>query len=95
MPSIQSLAFQVLKRDGTKCKACGIAARPVLATHHVIPVELGGKDSLANLVALCANCHRSVHWLAVGDRTLHPNAFGLGPYAICSQKSACASSTHP
>ncbi len=86
MPSIQSLAFQVLKRDGTKCYSCGTTARPVLATHHVIPVELGGEDALGNLVALCANCHRSVHWLAAGDRSLHPNAYGLGPTLIARRK---------
>ena len=41
-----------------ECRACGIQARAILVTHHVIPVELGGKDTLANLVTLCPNCHR-------------------------------------
>lgn len=50
----------------------------MLATHHIVPVELGGKDTLANLVVLCANCHRTVHWLGASDRSLNPNAYGLG-----------------
>ena len=72
-----SLRAAAVKRDG-QCVVCGMAARPVLAAHHVIPVSLGGSDSLRNLVTLCSNCHRSVHWLASGDRCLEAHAYGLG-----------------
>lgn len=73
------LAASALQRDGATCYACGVAKRPVLAVHHVVPVELGGRDVLSNLLVLCANCHRSVHWLATGDRSLPAHAYGLGP----------------
>jgi hypothetical protein len=39
---------------------------------------LGGKDVPSNIISLCANCHRSVHWLASGDRSICPHAYGLG-----------------
>jgi hypothetical protein len=78
MADLASLTTAVMRRDKSRCQACGIGWRPVLATHHIIPVELGGKDTLSNLVALCANCHRSVHWLATGDRSRYAHAYGLG-----------------
>lgn len=48
--------------------ACGLDLRFALAQHHIVPRSLGGKDTAANLTTLCANCHRAVHWLAVGRR---------------------------
>jgi hypothetical protein len=80
MAILGSLATAALRRDKA-CHACGTSTRPVLAAHHVVPMELGGKDNLSNLLVLCANCHRSVHWLATGDRSLHAHAYGLGPIA--------------
>jgi hypothetical protein len=69
---------EVYLRDQRKCQSCGITARPVLAIHHVVPVHLGGIDHLSNLTILCANCHRIVHWLATGDRSMDGHSYGLG-----------------
>jgi hypothetical protein len=61
------------------CQACGsTSVRPALTVHHVIPVELRGRDVLRNLITLCANCHRIVHWLATGDRSVEAHAYNLG-----------------
>lgn len=43
-----------------RCWACNCPRR--LTTHHVIPLELGGKDVLANMMRLCHPCHKIVHW---------------------------------
>lgn len=51
-----------------------------------MPLELGGQDALSNLLVLCANCHRSVHWLATGDRSEHAHAYGLGPNAAARRR---------
>jgi hypothetical protein len=75
------LAPKALRRDQMRCKACGTSARPTLTVHHVVPVELRGHDTLSNLTTLCANCHRIVHWLATGDRSLEAHAYGLGQSA--------------
>jgi hypothetical protein len=75
------LTVQVLRRDRHQCQACGIEARQVLAVHHLVPVALGGRDALSNLTTLCANCHRGVHWLATGDRSVPAHAYGLGETA--------------
>jgi hypothetical protein len=64
----RGLVQQALRRDGYRCVSCSSGLRFTLATHHVIPRHLGGADALANLTTLCANCHRTVHHLAVGRR---------------------------
>ena len=30
--------------------------------HHIIPVSLGGPDSLSNLIELCLDCHAKAHY---------------------------------
>jgi HNH endonuclease len=77
---------RVFRRDRNQCQACGRSARPVLAIHHVIPVWLGGTDSMANLLTLCANCHRSVHWLSAGDRSVNAHGYGLGESVAITRK---------
>ena len=81
MTDILGLRTKVLLRDKLRCQACGIPAKPVLATHHIVPVALGGRDAAGNLTTLCANCHRIVHWLSAGDRSTEAHAFGLGQSA--------------
>lgn len=35
---------------------------PYLEIHHIIPLSVGGEDSLDNVIALCPNCHRGKHF---------------------------------
>jgi 5-methylcytosine-specific restriction endonuclease McrA len=35
---------------------------PFLEVHHIKPLSRGGRDSVANTVALCPNCHSKVHY---------------------------------
>lgn len=37
--------------------------KPFLETHHIQWLSKGGKDCLNNMVALCPNCHRKMHFL--------------------------------
>jgi len=54
----KSLRFQILRRDGFKCRYCGLkAAETELVIEHVVPVALGGKDEPSNLVASCRDCN--------------------------------------
>ena len=48
-----------LDRDGWRCVRCGIAGP--LEVHHVIPLEEGGTDVLANVASLCRACHMEAH----------------------------------
>lgn len=55
----KKLRFQVLQRDGFRCKACGnsVDDGAKLVIDHVIPVDWGGKSEDSNLQALCEECN--------------------------------------
>ena len=61
------LRAEVLDRDGSTCQMCGLTPgdidpyteRPVrLHLGHIIDKNLGGKDELSNLRALCSTCNQ-------------------------------------
>lgn len=53
-----SLRFEVLKRDGHRCRYCGAGAElGPLQVDHVIPVAAGGKTEMSNLATACAICN--------------------------------------
>lgn len=59
-----------LARDGNKCRCCGIGGPQwlgILVYHHVIPVYLGGPDTMENGLTLCVNCHLTLHNYITGD----------------------------
>jgi 5-methylcytosine-specific restriction protein A len=58
----------VLQEAGGKCELCDHPAPfedkdgdPFLEVHHVKTLAEGGADTADNAVALCPNCHRSLH----------------------------------
>lgn len=54
--------FTILKRDGYRCKLCGIASADGpyvrLEVDHRIPKVKGGTNAMANLWTLCNACNR-------------------------------------
>jgi HNH endonuclease len=77
----------VLERDGNRCLACGFCLKCALSVHHRLPKELGRRDTLSNLITLCWNCHKIVHWLSVGERLEGPegkearHSYGFAAFA--------------
>ncbi len=61
-----SLRRQVLARDGHRCQAPGCRSTRFLEVHHREPRRRGGRNSAANLITLCAACHRLLHESGVG-----------------------------
>ena len=53
------LRLAVLERDGWRCQQCGSMCN--LEVHHLTFRSRAGSDSLENLIALCADCHRDAH----------------------------------
>lgn len=52
------LRFEILRRDGFRCRYCGLtAASAELRVDHVIPEALGGTDDPSNLVTACEPCN--------------------------------------
>ncbi|WP_207479599.1 HIT domain-containing protein [Arenibaculum pallidiluteum] len=53
-----SLRYDVLKRAGGRCEACGISAEAkALEVDHIVPRNNGGSDDPSNLQALCYTCN--------------------------------------
>jgi 5-methylcytosine-specific restriction endonuclease McrA len=52
----QTMRKQARMRDGNRCRNCGATAK--LSVHHIVKARNGGRDTLDNLVTLCASCHR-------------------------------------
>ena len=50
----RKIRARVLKRDHHRCFYCG---EPADQVDHLLPVQRGGKDTEANLVAACAGCN--------------------------------------
>lgn len=59
-----------LARDKFICQCCqrgGESFVDALDFHHVLPVFLGGNDSVDNGITLCLTCHHLVHNYSFGD----------------------------
>lgn len=54
-----AVRFNVLRRDGFRCRYCGKSAPEgaILEIDHVVPRALGGTDDPTNLVACCGECN--------------------------------------
>jgi excisionase family DNA binding protein len=55
----QSLHRKARAKYGNRCVICG--STNLVAAHHIIPIEQGGRDEEDNLIALCRGCHCSLH----------------------------------
>lgn len=64
----QKLRFEILHRDGFKCRYCGRGAGDVeIEIDHVHPVAKGGTNEPDNLVSACFDCNSGK-----SDRVLRP-----------------------
>ena len=58
----KELRKEVLKRDGYKCRKCGVSIKDephlLLEIDHIKPISKGGKTVKRNLQTLCWKCNR-------------------------------------
>lgn len=66
------LRFEILKRDGFRCRYCGATAvgGAVLHVDHVQPESAGGDDSPENLVTACVACNGGKSNIGLDDSLL-------------------------
>lgn len=55
----QQLRYQVIKRDGYRCRCCGYSVSEGARLHvdHIHPVSKGGRTVEKNLQTLCWGCN--------------------------------------
>lgn len=59
-PMKKSLRYEIFRRDGFKCRYCGVVVpNAELHVDHVIPRRLGGTSDPWNLVTACSACNMS------------------------------------
>ena len=55
----KALVEKFVGEDGVvRCVSCG--GTPI-EWHHVVPIEVGGKDIVSNIFPVCVECHRLIH----------------------------------
>lgn len=58
-PVPKKIRFKVMRRDGYRCRLCGLTAEDGVKLHvdHIVPVAKGGKTVEKNLWTLCQPCN--------------------------------------
>ena len=76
-----SFRDKMTKEVGCKCYNCGVAnSDSIIEYHHVVPLVLGGTNSMSNIVALCRDCHLLAHGAKdVKKRNREPGRMGGRP----------------
>ena len=54
-----ALRKMVANMNGGRCFNCG--SRECIEYHHIVPLKLGGTNTITNMVALCHRCHSAAH----------------------------------
>ena len=64
--SSPSYLKSVKEKVGTTCINCGSSEN--IEYHHIVPLSLGGREKVSNIVPLCKRCHKAAHY---GRHILH------------------------
>ncbi|HLF90329.1 MAG TPA: HNH endonuclease signature motif containing protein, partial [Anaerolineales bacterium] len=55
-PIPDDVKIKVWQRDGGKCVKCG--SKEKLEYDHILPLSMGGSNTIRNIQLLCENCNR-------------------------------------
>jgi len=93
----KSIYQQVDARDGQICRCCGVFCGHWRQQHHIVPRSLGGRETTANLVTLCAfpvrnpGCHELVTAKRLRVIGLDANeTLTFERMALTDEQSSCA-----
>ena len=51
---------EILDAHGNACANCGKTND--IELHHIVPLSVGGTNAISNVIPLCRECHRSIHF---------------------------------
>lgn len=75
----KKLRFEILKRDGFRCRYCGkISKAAQLHVDHIHPRDLGGSDSPTNLATACIECNIAKSNIPLGQALPMPSEHQVG-----------------
>lgn len=57
---------EVLKRANYACEICGMDLKDILQIHHIVPIKNHGSSDCENLICVCPNCHKLLHFIYRG-----------------------------
>lgn len=79
-PVPNTIRYEVLKRDGSRCLLCGVSAKEsVLHVDHVVPRSRGGSNAIENLQTLCWQCNNGKSNRDEGDFRAREGLSGASP----------------
>lgn len=58
----QRIKRKVVSETG-KCEVCGFNYKPILQIHHIVPISEFGNNQEDNIICVCPNCHKALHYL--------------------------------
>lgn len=56
-----SYTFRTMLRETLSDKCCNCGSDTNVEYHHIVPLKLGGTNSIGNIVPLCHACHMAAH----------------------------------
>ena len=60
-PAYRKARAERYKRAGGRCELCGRPLQPGhWHAHHILPLRMGGANTVANLWVLCERCHQLI-----------------------------------
>lgn len=57
----RSHPFRRMLKEALGCKCGNCGSEEMVEYHHVVPLALGGTNSITNIVPLCYKCHKAAH----------------------------------
>lgn len=72
-------SYTLLKElKGTVCCNCGLDCKDNILFHHIVPISIGGNDTINNIVPICSVCHDMIHFGASTESISHSELIKAG-----------------
>lgn len=66
-----ALKKEVFKKYKSVCGNCGFGIKSILELHHLLPFNSNGANKVENIILLCPNCHKMVHFGHISNERIN------------------------